>query len=250
MRTSPVTLPPDAVPEAASYKPLGIEPATSASLDGGARRGRSRRRRWPRAVALAVVLALVLAALVLAMRMRRSPSAEPAETLSTIAVLPFANLSGDAANEYMSDGITDELINTLAGVPGLKVASRTSAFSLKETRLDVREVGKRLGVGVVLEGSLRRSGDRLRVAAQLVGASDGYQLWSQTFDRSADDVLAIQTEIALAIVDNMRGRLGAGQAVLPQADHPTDDPEAYDLYLKGRFAWHKRTETGLRDAVK
>lgn len=226
----------DAVTHAATAAATRATSLTSASL-------------WRPLVAVALVL-FVLVALIQYYGGRSETRAAGGSTYRTVAVLPFLNLSGDPANEYMSDGITDELINTFARVPGVRVTSRTSAFSYKGTRLDVKEIGRRLGVEVVLEGSVRRAGDRLRVAAQLVGVGDGYQIWSQTFDRSASDVFAIQEEISRAIVGNMRGQLGAEAPALPRIAPPADDPESYDLYLKGRFAWHQRNEAGLRSAVE
>jgi TolB-like protein/DNA-binding SARP family transcriptional activator/Flp pilus assembly protein TadD len=231
---------PTARSESSSDTRDGRETASGRAAAGAT----SPRRRW--SVRWGAAAVVVVTALVGAWFASRTLDRSSASTPESVAVLPFANQSGDVANEYMSDGITDELISTLATVPGLRVASRTSAFSLKGLPLDVREVGTRLGVEAVLEGSVRRSGDRLRVTAQLVSAQDGYQLWSETFDRSATDVLAIQSEIARAIAT----RLGGGSAVDAGVDeHPQDDPVAYDLYLQGRYAWHQRTEAGLKRAV-
>jgi len=162
-------------------------------------------------------------------------------------VLPFANLSGDRADEYFSDGITEELIATLARVEGMQVASRSSVFAYKGRSDDVREVARRLGVAAVLEGSVRRSGRTLRITAQLVSAETGYDLWSESFDREHADVFAIQEEIAGAIVRRLRGGAPTSRAV-PLAEQSTRDAEAYDLYLRGRHAWHRRTRQGLIDA--
>ena len=129
----------------------------------------------------------------------------------------------------------------------MRIAARTSAFAFKESKLDVREIARRLNVDVVLEGSVRRSGERLRITAQLVNARDGYQVWSQSFDRSATDILLIQQDIATAIVTRLRGEVAV--TALPADPHPANDPEAYDLYLRGRYAWHQRTESGLQEAV-
>ncbi len=207
----------------------------------------SRNVRWR---SLGVISALAVATAVNWLVLRRPAElpAAPAGAQRSIAVLPFANQSGDDTNDYMSDGITDELISTLGEVRGLRVTSRTSVFALKGTHLDVRDVARRLGVESVLEGSVRRAGDHLRVTAQLVTARDGYQLWSETFDRRVSDVLDIQQQIAAAIVDRLRGvDLAASTTASP---HPADDPVAYDLYLQGRYAWHQRTEGGLRQAVE
>jgi serine/threonine-protein kinase len=167
----------------------------------------------------------------------------------SIAVLPFANLSADPENEYFADGMTDELINALAKVSGLHVVSRTSAFAFKGRLEDIRAIGKRLQVRTVLEGSIRRAGRRLRLSAQLINVADGYLLWSETYDRDAEDVFAIQDEISRAIAGALRVRLfGEQQAVLVKP--PTDDLEAYILYLKGRHFWNRRTEQDLRRGLE
>ena len=169
----------------------------------------------------------------------------PPPAAQSIAVLPFANLSADPENEYFADGMTDELINALAKVSGLHVVSRTSAFAFKGKLEDIRAIGERLQVRTVLEGSVRRAGRRLRLSAQLINVADGYLLWSDTYDRDAEDVFAIQDEISRAIVGALQVRLfGQQQAVLVKP--PTDDLEAYTLYLKGRHFWNRRTEQDLR----
>jgi TolB-like protein/Tfp pilus assembly protein PilF len=175
---------------------------------------------------------------------RRAPA-----TVHTIAVLPFVNLSADRENEYFSDGITEELITTLGQVRGLSVASRSSVFAYKNKPVDMREVGRRLGAATVVEGSVRKSGQSLRITAHLVNTANGYALWSGAFEREMPDVFAIQEEISRAIVAKLAGTLDAGERVT-LAERSTRDPEAYDLYLKGRFAWHQRTRNGLREAVE
>ena len=163
----------------------------------------------------------------------------------SIAVLPFANLSPSPEDEVFADGMTDELINALAKVPGLHVVSRTSCFAFKGRPEDAREIGRRLQVRTVLEGSVRRAGPRLRVSTQLINVADGFLLWSESFDREAEDVFAIQDEIARAIGGALRLRLlatGTESKLRP----PTDDLEAYGLYLKGRHFWNRRTEQDLR----
>jgi TolB-like protein/Flp pilus assembly protein TadD len=162
-------------------------------------------------------------------------------------VLPFTNLSSNPENEYFSDGITEEILNALAQVPGLKVSARTSAFQFKGEKMDVREVAEKLGVAHVLEGSVQRSGNRLRITAQLISAKDGYHLWSHRYDREFKDVFAIQDEISKAIVDALQMRLTEGSAPLVSA--PTRSSEAHDLYLRGRFFWAKRTPQNLRRAA-
>jgi TolB-like protein len=162
-----------------------------------------------------------------------------AAPLPSIAVLPFANMSTDPDNEHFGDGLAEELINALSGIEDLRVTARTSAFALRGRALDVREIGRKLDVGVVLEGSVRRSGNRLRVTAQLINVEDGYHLWSERYDREMTDVFEIQDEISRTIVDKLRPRL-SGKTVAPVLERHTEDPEAYSLYLKGRYYWEKR----------
>jgi TolB-like protein len=167
----------------------------------------------------------------------------------SVAVLPFANRSPSVDDEYFADGMTDELINALAKVPGLHVVSRTSCFAFKGRPEDAREIGRRLQVGTVLEGSIRRAGPRLRVATQLINVADGFLLWSESFDREAEDVFAIQDEIARAISSALRGRLLDPRAEA-RVRRPTEDLEAYQLYLKGRQSWNRRTEQDLQVAMR
>ena len=166
----------------------------------------------------------------------------------SIAVLPFVNASPDTDNEYLSDGITDELIDALAKISGLRVSSRTSVFALKGKPLDVRAVGALLGVSVVLEGTVRKAGDRLRITAQLTSTEDGRLLWSQRFDRELVDVFAIQDEIAATIVNTLRATMFADLSEHVPRRY-TENIQAYGLYLKGRFAWNKRTLEGVAEAV-
>lgn len=163
----------------------------------------------------------------------------------SIAVLPFTNMSGDPENEYFSDGISEEIINALAQLPGLRVAARTSAFSFKGRSADLRTIGDQLNVGSVLEGSVRKAGGRIRITAQLINVADGYQLWSERYDRELTDVFAIQDEIANAIAGKLKVTLRVGaesQLVRP----PTANVEAYDLYLKGRALTRQRGPALLR----
>src|SRR5262245_35340694 len=169
-------------------------------------------------------------------------------TTRSIAVLPFVNASPEAENEYLSDGITDELIDALAKIAGLRVASRTSVFALKGKPLDVRAVGALLGVSVVLEGTVRKAGDRLRITAQLTSTDDGRLLWSQRFDRKLVDVFEIQDEIAATIVNTLRATMFADLSEHVPRRY-TENIQAYGLYLKGRFAWNKRTSEGVGEAV-
>ena len=172
-----------------------------------------------------------------------------ARSTRSIAVLPFVNASADAENEYLSDGITDELINALAKVEGLRVASRTSVFALKGKPQDVRTIGALLGSTVVLEGAVRKAGNRLRITAQLSSTEDGALLWSQRYDRQLDDVFAIQDEIALTIVNTLRATSFADLLPPPGRQH-TASVAAYGLYLKGRYAWNKRTQEGVAEGIQ
>ncbi|HUQ82229.1 MAG TPA: protein kinase [Gemmatimonadaceae bacterium] len=166
-----------------------------------------------------------------------------------IAVLPFVNASPDPDNEYLSDGITDELIDALAKVEGLRVASRTSVFALKGRPQDVRAIGALLNCPVVLEGTVRRSGNQLRITAQLTSTDDGHLVWSQRYDRQMADAFAIQDEIARTIVNTLRATSFADVAPPPLRRH-TENAVAYGLYLKGRFEWNRRTQEGVAAGIK
>jgi len=163
----------------------------------------------------------------------------PVSSDKSIAVLPFVNMSNDPEQEYFSDGISEEIINTLVQVPELKVAGRTSAFSFKNKNEDLRSIGEKLNVNTILEGSVRKSGNRIRVTAQLIEASTGFHLWSQKFDRELNDVFIIQDEIAGSIVNNLQITL-AGKPVKPKERPQTQNVEAYQLYLKGMSLFYKR----------
>lgn len=167
----------------------------------------------------------------------------------SIAVLPFVNASPDPDNEYLSDGITDELIDALANVEGIHVASRTSVFALKGKLQDVRAIGALLDCSVVLEGTVRRSGQQLRITAQLTSTSEGRLLWSQRYDRRLDDVFAIQDEISRTIVDTLRATWFADLAPA-RVQHYTDNVRAYGLYLKGRYEWNRRTQEGVTAGIR
>ncbi len=177
--------------------------------------------------------------------------AQPVSTKSdekSVAVLAFANMSADADNQYFSDGLSEELINALTRLPGLRVASRTSAFRFRGDSTDIREIGQQLRVSTVLEGSVRRAGSRLRVTAQLINVADGYHLWSERYDREMADVFAIQDEIVEAIVKALAPAL-AGDAKAA-VRRPTENLEAYELYLKGRHFWHLRSPAALQAAIQ
>jgi serine/threonine protein kinase len=166
----------------------------------------------------------------------------------SIAVLPFVNMSGDADNEYFSDGLSEDLINALSRLPGLQVASRTSAFRFRGSDLDIRQIGRQLEVATIVEGSVRRSGARLRVTAQLVNVENGYQLWSERYDRQMAYVFEIQDEIVASILKAVVPAL-LGDAVRA-VERSTENTEAYELYLKGRHYWHQRSPSTLRVAIQ
>ena len=175
------------------------------------------------------------------------PTGAPPTAMPSVAVLPFANLSGDPANEYLSDGITEEIMSTLSRLRTIKVAARASSFAFKERRIDVREIAGKLGVGHVLDGSVRRAGTRIRVTAQLVDARSGLETWSDRIDREFDDAFAIQDAIARAIAEALSATL------LPDAGLMSADVvggAAYERYLRGRFALNKRTEADLLAASR
>jgi adenylate cyclase len=161
------------------------------------------------------------------------------KTVKSIAVLPFVNMSNDAEQEYFSDGIAEEVINSLAHLNNLKVAGRTSSFQFKGKNADIREVGKKLAVRTVLEGSVRRQGSRLRITAQLINVEDGYHIWSERYDREIDDLFAIQDDIALSITEKLKLTLLQKERELITKTY-TQNREAYDLYLKARFYVSRR----------
>jgi len=173
----------------------------------------------------------------------------------SIAVLPFVNLSADPEQEYFCDGMAEGVINALTHVEDLRVVARTSAFAFKGKQEDIREIGKKLNVETLLEGSVRKVGNRVRIAAQLVNVADGYHLWSEKYDRDIgelccpEDIFAIQDEISMSIVDKLKVKL-LGKEKAKLIKRHTHDIDAYNLYLKGRFFWNKRTEENLKKAIK
>jgi len=172
----------------------------------------------------------------------------PAEP--SIAVLPFVNLSGDPGYDCFAEGLAEELINALAKLERVRVAARRSAFFFRSSQADVREIAEKLGVTFLLEGSLRRSGERLRITAQLINAADGYHLWSERYEREAEtgDLFEVQDEITLAIVDALKLKMTGGErsGVLK---HHTKNVEAHELYLKGRFHLFRMTPSGIRSGM-
>jgi eukaryotic-like serine/threonine-protein kinase len=208
---------------------------------------------WPVALGAAGLVALALAGVVLGRQHANSPptatAASPAASQPSIAVLPFLDMSPQRDEGYFSDGVAQEIINALAQVPGLHVAARSSSFTFKGTSEDLRAVAQKLGVANVLEGSVRKSGNHLRVTAQLVNAQDGYQLWSHTFDSELADVFAVQDQIASAVVAALKMK------VLPQAGavagaRKTTKPEAYTHYLRGLELQNTGSTASYRAAIE
>jgi adenylate cyclase len=231
---------------------------TESDVEPESRSARSRSPLGRRRVVLASALAAALIGLgalyawgPLRSTDRASAGPEPdsaGDAPSSVAVLPFVNDSPDPEDEYFSDGLTEELISALSGIEGMRVPGRTSSFAFKDSAQDVRRIGEVLGVGHVLEGSVRRSGEQLRIVARLVSTGDGYGVWSETYDRKVEDALQIQADIASAIagalelelLDPVTGTSLSGRTV---------DPVAYDHYLKGLYFSHAPTEEGVRKSI-
>lgn len=197
---------------------------------------------------LALVLAVVVADRTLLDRavVERRSSDAPHEF--SIAVLPFEDLSDTHDQEYFGDGLAEELLNRLAGVEGFRVAGRTSSFAFKDRPDDLRVIGEKLNVTTILEGSVRKSGDRLRITAQLVDVANGYHLWSETFDRRLENIFEIQDEIALAVVRALQVTLMGSASAMDLPSAPVTDNRAYELYLRGRHELWKRRAVPLREA--
>jgi adenylate cyclase len=167
----------------------------------------------------------------------------------TIAVLPFINMSADPENEYFSDGISEEILNALTRVEGLQVTARTSSFSFKGKNEDIRQIGAKLGVASILEGSVRRSGKRIRITAQLVNTADGYHIWSEVYDSDLEDIFQVQDEISLKILNRLKENFSEVKKHVPIVKALTENLDAYNLYLKGRFYWNKSNPEDIRRAI-
>jgi serine/threonine-protein kinase len=217
------------------------DPARTVELDAIA--AQPRRSRWPAGIAALVGILL----LGLGSWWTLTRTGPGARTYDSIAVLPFANMSDDPDNQYFSDGLAEELINALSGVEDLKVAGRTSSFALRDANLDLRTIGDTLNVETVLEGSVRRSEDRVRITAQLIDAETGFHLWSEEYDRDITDIFVVQEELARSIVGAMLPRLGGDAGELYRGG--TSDLRAHDLYVAGRQKWYTRRVSLLWEAV-
>ena len=173
---------------------------------------------------------------------------EPEPVRKSVAVLPFVNMSNDPEQEYFSDGVAEEILNSLAHIKDLKVAGRTSSFQFKGKNIDLREMGEKLGVSTVLEGSVRKQGSRVRITSQLINVADGFHLWSEKFDRQMDDIFVIQDEIALAITENLKViLLDEEKAAISSVF--TENQRAYELYLRGKYEWGKRNKHGFLKSI-
>jgi len=205
-------------------------------------------KRWKILVAAAGVLIAVLAAAFWLGRGGRGQAGTAGQTgTPSIAVLPFVNMSSDKEQDYFSDGLSEELLNDLAKIPGLRVAARTSSFQFKGKTEDLRTVGEKLNVGTILEGSVRKEGQRVRITAQLIKVADGFHLWSETYDRQLNDIFAVQDEIARSVAGSLKVTLLGGKTATPSAQGTNAD--AYNAYLQGRYFYERRTKENLEKAA-
>jgi TolB-like protein len=186
----------------------------------------------------------------LAVPSKKAINSPDIDTSKSVAVLPFVNMSADPENEYFSEGITEEIINLLTKIEGLKVTARTSSFALKEKNLDVREVGKMLGVTSVLEGSVRKSGNRVRISAQLVNSTDGFHIFSEIYDRDLQDIFTVQDEISSLIANKLKENFEKPQIGELRENPPTENLDAYELYLKGRYRLCQESDGCAKDALE
>ena len=229
---------------------LGAEPPFRFALPAPARGLLFSRKR--RTVALATLLLITTAALVVGLSylfFRKSSTSAPHTEIKSLAVLPLENLSGDPETEYLSDGITESLINRLSQLPNLKVIARSSAFRYKGRDVDARTAGRELGVSAVLTGRVIKRGDNLSISVELVDIRDNSQLWGDQYNRQFSDILTVQREISQEVSERLRLRLTSEERQQLTKSY-TDKTEAYQLYLKGRYFWNKRTEEGMRKGIE
>lgn len=207
-------------------------------------------RVWSRPALLGagLVIVLAVAAAFWAGRAGKSPAGTATGTgTSSIAVLPFVDLSPEKNQEYFSDGLAEELLNDLSKIPGLRVTARTSSFQFKGKSEDLRTVGQKLNVAAILEGSVRKDGNRVRITAQLIQTSDGFHLWSESYDRELNDIFAVQQEIAGAVAASLKLALFGGKTATPSP--PSTNSEAYNAYLQGRYFYERRSKEDLEKAT-
>jgi serine/threonine-protein kinase len=194
-------------------------------------------------------LAIIALIVILVVFIFTSPESNSVASEKSIAVLPFSNLSTDPEQEYFADGMAEEIINSLAQIPGLKVSARTSAFRFRGQEVDIQTIGEQLGVETILEGSVRKSGNKLRVTAQLINVSDGFHLWANTYERELTDVFAIQDDLSGSIVEALQVKL-SGDQLISLSSRKASNIEAYNLYLKGRYYWNKRSEEDVNRSIE
>ena len=207
----------------------------------------SRRRAW---IYVVIVAAAISVSLFFLGRYTSSKQSEgPASPEKSIAVLPFDNLSRDQENAYFAEGIQDEILSRLAKIADLKVISRTSTQKYKSTPDNLREIAKQLGVSNILEGSVQKVADQVRVSVQLINATSDAHLWAEIYDRKLTDIFAVESDIAKTIAETLRAKLTGSEEQM-MSMKPTENTQAYELYLKGRFFWNKRTGADLRKAIE
>ncbi len=202
---------------------------------------------WRPAFAGALIVAVLAVSIYWATKDHKSPGGARTPDLSSIAVLPFADLSPDRDQEYFCDGMTEEIIDALSKIGSVRVVARTSSFAFKGKQQDIREIGKRLNVGTVLEGSVRKDGTRLRVTAQLNSVADGYHLWSETYERELKDVFSVQDEISRSIVNTLQVKLSARGK--QQLNSSPENVATYELYLQGKYHWSRWRNEGAEQAI-
>ncbi len=224
---------------------IRVRPAQPSTVAGDVVRSTAGATRHRRALLPAIVVLVLVVMVGAALAFR---GAARSGGVQTIAVLPCANLSNDPGEEYFSDGLTEELIAVLSEVKALRVVARTSVFVYKDRRWDVRDVGRKLNVNAVLECSVRHEQDRMRVTAQLISAADGFHLWAESYDRTGDDLIAIQNDLAIRIVNALETRLTSAERGRV-ARRATAHPAAYALYLQGQYYWNQRTTLSFERAI-
>ncbi|HLF46943.1 MAG TPA: adenylate/guanylate cyclase domain-containing protein [Chitinophagaceae bacterium] len=221
-----------------------FQPETLQDLKKGSTIITAKKKKIIAGIAAFTVLGILLLYFLFINPKKESTPSSDVTTEKSIAVLPFVNMSGDKEQEYFSDGLSEELLNLLSKIPDLKVISRTSAFSFKGKNEDVRKIGEKLGVANILEGSVRKSGNTIRITAQLIEVHYGTHLWSETYDRNVDDIFKVQDEISKAVVEQLKIKLlNANKTIV------TENSEAYSLYLKGKYEWAKRTREGFLKSI-
>ncbi|PYJ49480.1 MAG: hypothetical protein DME83_11355 [Verrucomicrobia bacterium] len=224
--------------------PEGLKRTETADAEHSA--GRSLKRTWIYVVIIAGAISIGLFFLGRYTSSKQNAGAElPGKS---IVVLPFDNLSRDPDNAYFAEGVQDEILTRLAKVADLKVISRTSTQKYKSAPDNLRDIAKQLGVSNILEGSVQRAGDQVRVTVQLINATTDAHLWAESYDRALTDIFTVESEIAKTIADTLRAKL-TGSEERMMSKKPTANPEAYELYLKGRFFWNKRTGVDLRKSI-